>query len=397
MRVLHVLEAMGGGTKKHVQLLIAGLVERGVEAVLAVPYPRPFEAKSALMDYSFPDAMRSQGIWVEEFHITHGRITPVGDIRALGELVRYLKRDRFDVVHTHSAKAGVLGRIAAHLAGVPVVVHTPYSLPFRRELNQGARYWLYYFIEKMLGRWTDVMIATSKAEYREISASGIIDAEQIPLIHNCLDLENYAYQYDCRAASKRDLGWAENQLVVGTVARISPQKGIQTLLESARLVREQIPNVRFVVVGEGELRGEIEQRAQALGLNGTWTMVGQRDDYLRYLRAFDVFAFPSLWEGLPYAPIEAMAVGTPVVATSVVGTIDLVSHEETGLLVPARDETSMAQAIVRVLTDASLARQLAVRGRSFIETNFNAERPVEQTLDAYRQALEAKRLRGKAK
>jgi glycosyltransferase involved in cell wall biosynthesis len=210
-------------------------------------------------------------------------------------------------------------------------------------------------------------------------------------------LENYTYQYDSRAQNKRDLGWPEDQPVVGTIARISPQKGIQTLLESASLVREQIPNVRFVIVGEGELRPEIEERMAALGLNGTWTMVGQRDDYLRFLRAFDVFAFPSLWEGLPYAPIEAMAVGTPVVATSVSGTTDLVSHEETGLLVPAQDESSLAEAIVSVLTNDDLARQLARRGRSFIETNFNAARPVEQTIEVYRQALAANLLSGKAK
>jgi glycosyltransferase involved in cell wall biosynthesis len=397
MRVLHLLEAMGGGTKKHVQLLIAGTIERGVEVVLAVPYPRPFEAKSALMDYSFPDFMRSQGVRVDEFHITHGRIAPVSDLRAFFQLLRYFKRNRFDVVHTHSAKAGVLGRMAAHFAGVPVIVHTPYSLPFRQELNQGASYWLYYLIEKILGRWTDVMIATSKAEYREISDSGIIALDRVPLIHNCVDLGSYTYQYDSRAKSKSDLGWPADQPVVGTVARISPQKGIQTLLESAPLVREQIPNVRFVIVGEGELRAEIEERMLALGLNGTWTMVGQRDDYLRFLRAFDVFAFPSLWEGLPYAPIEAMAVGTPVVATAVAGTTDLVSHEETGLLVPARDEKSLAEAIVRVLTNDDLARQLADRGRSFVAASFNEEKPVEQTLEAYRQALEAKQLRGKAK
>ncbi len=396
MRVLHLLEAIGGGTKKHVQLLIAGLIERGVEVVLAVPYRRPFEPRSALLDYSFPDFMRSQGIKVEEFHLTHGRITPFSDCRALLELVRYMKRNRFDVVHTHSAKAGVLGRVAARLAGVPAVVHTPYSLPFRRELNQGARYWLYYLIEKMLGRWTDVMIATSKAEYREIAASGIIRAGQIALIHNCLDLEKYAYEYD-RKAAKRDLGWAEGQPVVGTVARLSPQKGIPTLLESARLVRDQIPEVNFVIVGEGELRGELEQRALALGLNGTWKLMGQRDDYLRFIRAFDVFAFPSLWEGLPYAPIEAMAVGTPVVATSVVGNTDLVSHEQTGLLVPAQDEKAMAQAIIRVLRDSDLAKELAVRSRSFIEKNFSGEGPVVQTLDVYQRALEVKAPGGNVK
>ncbi len=390
MRVLHLLDAIGGGTKKHVQLLIEGLVERGVDVVLGVPHRRPFEPRSALLDYSFPDFMRSQGIEVKEFHLRHARITPFSDVRALGELVRYLRRDRVDIVHTHSAKAGALGRAAARIAGVPVIVHTPYSVPFRRELNQGGHFWLYYWVEKLLGRWTDVMIATSKAEYREIEASGIIETSKIHLIHNCLDLENYAYDFDRKRAHKQDLGWPESQPVVGTVARLTPQKGIQTLLESARLVRAEIPDVRFIIVGEGELREEIEQRAVALDLNGTWKLVGQRDDYLRFMRGFDVFAFPSLWEGLPYAPIEAMAIGTPVVATAVIGNTDLIKHEETGLLVPSQDEKSMADAIVRMLRDAGLAKRLALGGRAFVEESFSAGGPVDETFAAYRQALERK-------
>ena len=397
MRVLHVLEAMGGGTKKHVQLLTRGLKARGLEIVLALPFPQPFDPRSALMDYSFPDFMRSQGVRVEQFHMIHGRISPGSDWMALRELVGSLRREHFDIVHTHSAKAGVLGRVAARLAGVPAVIHTPYSLPFRRELRQGNRYWFYYLIEWMLGQWTDVMIATSRAEYQEIATSGIMTTERISLIPNCFDLEQYEWAFEQRMASKRSLGWAENHPVVGTVARLSPQKGIQTLVKSARLVRAQIPNVRFVIVGEGELREEIERHVQALGLGGTWVMVGKRDDYLQFIRAFDVFAFPSLWEGLPYAPIEAMAVGTPVVATSVVGTTDLVTNEDTGLLVSAQDETAMSQAIVRVLTDAGLAKKLSVRGRRFIEANFDSERPVNQTLAVYRQVLERRQAGGRGK
>jgi glycosyltransferase involved in cell wall biosynthesis len=381
---------MGGGTKKHVQLLVTGLIDAGVDVVLALPYERPFDLHSPLMDYSFPAYMQSRGVRVDRFHLRHGRIAPFADLRGLAELVLYLRRNRFDVVHTHSAKAGTLGRVAARLAQVPAVVHTPYSVPFRRELNQGRRYWLYYSIEKTLGSWTDVMIATSKAEYREITESGIIDGDRLELIHNCLDLENYSFDYDHRCASKRELGWPEQQPVVGTVGRLAPQKGIETLLESSPLVREQLPDVRFVIVGDGELRSKIEQRAATLNLNGTWKIMGQRDDYLRFMRAFDVFAFPSLWEGLPYAPIEAMAVGTPVVATSVIGNTDLIVHEDTGLLVGMQDHQSMADAIVRVLRDRELARRLALRGRAFVEEKFNTARPVMETLTAYEKVLRAK-------
>jgi glycosyltransferase involved in cell wall biosynthesis len=157
------------------------------------------------------------------------------------------------------------------------------------------------------------------------------------------------------------------------------------------LVSEKFPHVRFVIVGEGELRPQIEDRARELHLNGTWNMVGQREDYLRFMSAFDVFAFPSLWEGLPYAPIEAMAVGTPVVATEVVGTTDLVAHERTGLLVPPQDAKLLAQAIIRMLSDEKLARQLSEQARSFVESTFNIDQPVTATLAVYVDALARRR------
>lgn len=388
MRVFHLLEAMGGGTKKHVQLLVLGLQSCEVEVTLGLPYQRPFEARNALMDYDFPDFMRLKGIRVEQFHLLHGKISLLQDWVALRELFVFLRRERFDVVHTHSAKAGVLGRVAARIAGVPVVIHTPYSLPFRSEIEQKARYWLYYFIEWLLGRVTNVMVATSQAERQEISESGIIASKNIALIHNCFDLDAYEWAFDEREVSKRILGWYTQQLVVGTVARISPQKDIRTLVEAARLVCDRIPQVRFVIVGEGELREEIEQRANDLQLGEHWIMVGKRDDYMRYLRAFDVFAFPSLWEGLPYAPIESMALGTPIVATAAPGTVDLVIHEKTGLLVPVRDAQAMAQSIVRLLVTPDLARKLAQEGRWFVESNFNIERPVAETLAVYQRAVD---------
>jgi len=395
MRILHILESMGGGTKKHVQLLVEGLRTHGIEVVLALPHRQPYEAHSALMDYTFPDTMRAKGVSVEQFHMIHGRISPRDDIWALGELVAFLRRSRFDVVHTHSAKAGVLGRLAARLSGVPVIVHTPYSLPFRKELQQGRRYYLYYMLEKLLGQITDVMIATSRAELAEFTESKIISPNRIQLITNCFDLDNYPWSFDERADAKRLMGWPVDQPVIGTVARLSPQKGMHTLVKAAQIICTHLPQARFIIVGEGELRNDLARQAQSLGLsNDQWVMVGKRDDYLKYMRAFDIFAFPSLWEGLPYAPIEAMAVGTPVIATAVSGTTDLVTHSQNGLLVSAQNGTAMAHAILLALNYPTLARGLAIRGRQFVEEHFNSEKPVNQTLTAYREALRGRKRRG---
>ena len=391
MRVLQVLESMGGGTRKHLELLARGLKSRGVDVTLALPFERPYDPKAALMDYTFPHLMRSQGFRVEQFHMVHGRISPRFDALALYELTRFIRHEHFDVVHTHSAKAGVLGRLAARLACSPAIVHTPYSLPFRTELRQGSRYYLYYGLEKTLAAFTDTIIATSLAEQKEIASSGLISRDRVPLIHNCFDLERYDFSHGQSKTFKEALGWDRSRSVVGTVARLSPQKGLLSLVECAGIVKQKLPKIQFVVVGDGEQRITIEQKVATLALTQNFTLVGNRADYLLFMRAFDVFAFPSLWEGLPYAPIESMAIGTPVVASAATGTIDLIIHERTGLLVEIGDAQAMAAAILRLLGDANLASNLAYQARKYVEDNFNGDHPVDQTLHLYDQLYTSKR------
>jgi glycosyltransferase involved in cell wall biosynthesis len=387
MRVAHVLDAMGGGTKKHIELLIAGQMARGVDVTLALPLSREFSARSALMDYAFPAAMRARGVRVEQFPFVHGRIAPREDLACVVALVRFFRRERLDVVHTHSAKAGMLGRVAAAVARTSAIVHTPYSLPFRQEEAQGARYWLYYALERMAGAVTDVMIATSRGEQAEILRAALVPPERVRLVPNCFDLHRYEYAFDGRAAAKTKLGFDTDRFVIGTVARLSPQKDIGTLVSAAAAIRDRGVNIQVVIVGDGEQKAAIEQQIRALGLTNQFLLTGARSDYRDFVNAFDVFAFPSLWEGLPYAPLEAMAVGTPIVATAAVGTTDLVEDGVTGLLVPLRDAGAFAAAVMRLLAQPALARSLAERGRRFVESRFGAEEPVTSTLKAYEDAI----------
>ena len=386
-RVVHVLDAMGGGTKKHLSLLAEGLRRRGHHVVLALPGPRPYDPDFPLMDYGFPETMRTRGFHVEQFDLVHGRITPRQDIAALTRLARFLRRGRFDVVHTHSAKAGAIGRAAAWLAGVPVIAHTPYSLPFRQETNQGARYWLYYLIEWVLSRVTGVIIATSPSEYREIREAGIATRRDVVTIQNCFDLEGYPWPPPERTAVRAQTGIDANRPVVGTVARLAPQKGVLDLVAASETVVRAVHDVLFVVVGDGEQREEITRAVARAGVSRNWLMLGSRNDYKRLIQTFDVFAFPSLWEGLPYAPIEAMALGTPVVATAAVGTTDLIRDNENGLLVPVGDHRGLAEAILRLLTDCGLRARLVEAGRRFVERQFANDEPVEATIRAYSGAM----------
>ena len=383
LRVVQVLEAMGGGTKKNVSLLADGLRRRGVEVVLALALERPLDPDYPMNDYTFPDAMRARGFRVEQFDFVHGHITPLNDLRALVALVRFFRRERFAAVHTHSAKAGALGRAAAWLAGVPVIVHTPYSLPFRRETDQGAKYWFYYGIEWLLSRTTNTIIASGASECQEIQESGIAKRTTVTTILNCFDLESHPWPPNRRDA-RIALGLDPDRPLVGTAARLALQKGLPTLVEASASILRAIPDAQFVVVGEGDQRAALEAQALRSGVHPAWLFTGARADARTFIQAFDVFAFPSLWEGLPFAPIEAMALGTPVVATAAVGTTDLVRHDVNGLLVPIGDAQALADAVVRVLADSALAGRLAAAGRTFVEELFGGEEQIDATLRSVR-------------
>jgi glycosyltransferase involved in cell wall biosynthesis len=380
--VAQVLEAVGGGTKKQVSLLATGLRRHGVEVTLVLPKPRPLNPAYPLMDYAFPDEMRRHGFDVAQFTLGHD-ILPREDLPTMVSLTGFLKRGRFDVVHTHSAKAGALGRVAAWLARVPRRVHTPYSLPFRKELRQGAAYSVYYAIEWGLGRLTDVIIASSPSEYAEITASGIAGRARVTTIPNCFDLENYSWPPPDRAAVRPSLGLPVAAPIVGTVARLDPQKGLHSLVAASPHVLAVRPDARFVVVGGGSEREALEARIEALGVRGAWSLVGPRPDYKAWIQAFDVFAFPSLYEGLPFAPMEAMALGAPVVATAAMGTTDLVVDGVNGLLVPLNDTRALADALVRTLEHEAFSRALAVGARRFIEEKFGGDSQIEATLRVY--------------
>jgi glycosyltransferase involved in cell wall biosynthesis len=382
LRVVHVLEAVGGGTKKQVSLLVEGLRNRGVEVALVLPQPRPRDPAYPLMDYEFPDEMRRRGFAVARFPLGHD-ILLREDLPTLVALTAFLRRGRFDVIHTHSAKAGALGRLAAWLARVPRRVHTPYSLPFRKELRQGAAYSVYYAIEWGLGRLTDVFIASSPSEHAEITASGIAGRASVTTIANCFDLENYPWPPPARAAVKASLGLPPAAPVIGTVARLDPQKGLRALVDASVQVIATRPDARFVVVGGGSERQTLEARIEALGVRASWSLVGPRSDYKTWIQAFDVFAFPSLYEGLPFAPMEAMALGAPVVATAAMGTTDLVVDGVNGLLVPLNDMPALANALVRILEDDAFSRKLATSARRFVEQEFGGDSQIEATLRVY--------------
>lgn len=286
------------------------------------------------------------------------RVHPTGDLRAVVELVRLFRRERPDIVHTHSSKAGLVGRLAARIAGVPVVVHTVHGWSFHEGMSPAARA-VAVTLERLAARWTWPIVVVTEVDAEIGLASRIGQPNQYAVVRSAIDVDRLRRSAGSRTSARAALGIPRDAPVVGTVTRLCTQKDPETLLRAARLAAELRPDVRFVVVGDGPLRPQVEQLLDDLNLRGHVTLLGRRSDVETLLPGFDAFVLSSRWEGLPRVVIEAMAVGVPVVATDVGGIAEVVEDGASGLLVPSGDHIALANALLRVVDEPGLGARLA--------------------------------------
>jgi glycosyltransferase involved in cell wall biosynthesis len=297
-------------------------------------------------------------------------IRPHRDLAALRRLARILRRDRPAIVHTHSSKAGILGRLAARLAGVPIAIHTIHGFGFH-EGQPAALRSLLVGLERAVAPLTTHFIVVSRANLEEGAALGIVPRGRATLIRSGVRIAEFEAAARDPALRdgrglRRELGLPDGVPLIGMVACLKPQKSPLDFVEVAARVAAAEQRAVFVLAGDGELRARVEARARALGLDGRLHLLGWRRDIPRIMAALDVLVLTSLWEGLPRVIPEAIAAGVPVVATAIDGTADVLRDGETGLVRPARDVEGLAAGVGRLLRDRPFARALAARARSIL-------------------------------
>jgi glycosyltransferase involved in cell wall biosynthesis len=312
-----------------------------------------------------------------------------GDARALAELVRIARHDRPALVHTHAAKGGTLGRVAVMLAFPrrrPAVVHTFHGHSLTGYFSsRTAR--VYTRIERFLARRTDVLIAVSEEVRDDLVGLGVAPHEQFEVVRLGLDLSTFADDADRdarRQAVRAEWGVGDDEDVVTLVARLVPIKRVDRFLETAALLRDR-PNTRFVVIGDGELRAELEASEPARALGDRLVWAGFRRDMPDVCFASDVVALVSDNEGTPVSLIEAQAARTPVVSTNVGGVRSVVLDGETGFL--ADEPADLAAHIRTLLDDPGRAAAMAARGREHVLSTFGVERLVDDLDRLYRRLL----------
>jgi glycosyltransferase involved in cell wall biosynthesis len=319
-------------------------------------------------------------------------IHPATDGMALVTLVRLMRRLRPHVVHTHTAKAGVLGRLAAYLTRVPVVLHTYHGHVFEGYFA-ASRARLFLAVERTLARRTDCLLAVSEAVRRDLLALRVGRREQFRVIPLGLDLDAFVAWEGVHGRLKGELGLALDTPLVGIVARLVHIKAHEVFLRAAGRVAREVPGCRFVLVGDGERRAELEALAAALGLADRVYFLGWRGDMQHVYADLDVVALTSRNEGSPVALIEAMAAGRPVVATRVGGVGDVVEDGVTGYLAPAGNATAVADAIVDLLSDPKRRQIMGEAGRERVVPRFTATRLLTDLDRLYADLLRAKAIR----
>jgi glycosyltransferase involved in cell wall biosynthesis len=375
LRVLQVMEATIGGTKRHMLALVRGLDRTIFQVEVAAPRVRA----AAFDDVSFSDEVRDAGIR-QIFVPMRREISPASDLACFGRLLALMLRGRYDVVHTHSSKAGFLGRFAAKLAGVRGVLHTPHGFFFLDQPSAAKRAF-YLELERLAGVATDRLIALSQTELAEAVDNGIVPARKTDLIENGIQMP--APSGPERVARLREEIAPGATHVVGTVARFTPQKGPFDFVRMAHVLVRAEPGVHLVWCGDGELRGQVESMAMELGISKRLHFLGYRTDVIDVMAAMDLFTLTSHWEGLPYTVLDAMALEKPVVATAAVGTRDVVQDGVTGLLTPVGDPEAAANAIAGLLRDGARAREMGAAGRNLVLRRFSQEAMVKRTGQLY--------------
>lgn len=302
------------------------------------------------------------------------------DVIPLAQIYWLCRRERFDLVATHTSKGGFLGRLAARAAGVPHVVYHAHAY-FFNHMSPGLGKTLWVALERFAARFGDLTLSVSEEHRQGALDCGVEAPERIRTVTNGVDLDRFA-GIDGRSVRAR-LGFAPDDVLIGSVGRLQCFKGYEYLIRALPPVFAAFPRARLILCGTGPLESQLRGECERAGIADRVHFLGFRKDIPQVMAAFDVFAQPSLREGLSIALIEAAAAGLPSVACAIAGNAEIVQDGQTGILVPPADPAALGAALRRLLEDPEAAREMGREARRRAEARFSVERMVAENLAAY--------------
>jgi len=308
------------------------------------------------------------------------KVSPYRDIRAFLSLYKLFKEEDFTIIHTHSSKAGLLARLAAVLNKTPIVIHTIHGFAFNDFMNMFKKNFFIY-VEKLLAKWTDVLITVSNLNKKKIIDLNIAHENKIKNIYSGIDLSLFTNKKN--DDFRKELNLQNNHLLLGSVGRLSDQKDPITMIEAFGIISKLFPNAHLALVGDGELKGKILEKIDQLKLDGKVHLTGNKNNPWSVYHSMDLFIMSSIYEGLGRSITEALSCGVPVVCTDVEGVPEIVRDNITGILVPPKDANKLADGIIRTLNDMETAKKMAEEGRRFVKDNFDVNKMVNDIDSLY--------------
>ncbi len=379
MKILHIITRLIlGGAQENTLTTVYGQIERGYDVTLATG--PPIGPEGSLMEEA-----EKRGVKIVLIPEMRREIHPVRDIKAFVRLYRLIKNGDFAIVHTHSSKAGILGRLAARAGGAGVRVHTIHGLPFHpyqsRILNL-----LYINLEKIASIFTQKIITVCDAMSAKACSCRIAERDKFITIYSGMELDTFLSIKEKDEELASSLGLGDN-IVIGKIARLFSLKGHKFLIRALPAIIKAVPNVKLLLVGDGILREYLIQLSEELGIRDRIVFAGlvKREDIPRFISVMDIVVHTSLREGLARVLPQALAAGKPAVSFDIDGAGEVIKNGQTGFLAPPEDIAELQAKIIELAKDARMRRDFGEAGRRLVDPMFRAEYMVERICGVYRE------------
>ncbi|MBN1913732.1 MAG: glycosyltransferase family 4 protein [Candidatus Omnitrophica bacterium] len=367
-----------GGAQKQLLSLISRLDPERLRIFL-------FTAREGLL---LQEALSIKGLIVKRSNWLERPVNPLKDLLAFFEIRKFIKKNHIDIVHTHSSKAGIVGRLAAAATRAKIIIHSVHGWSFNGCQNFFVRS-LFIWLERITARVTHKIIVVSNHDKEKGLGCLIGKISQYQLIRYGIDYGEFDLKnQDLKPGSEQHLDTA----IIGMIACFKPQKHPQDFIRLAFLIKKILPLAKFILVGDGILRKKIERSIERLDLKNQVVLTGWRRDIPRILSSIDVFALTSLWEGMPVTVLEAMSLAKPVVATDTGGVREVIKEGETGFLVPVRDIKAMSEKIVSLLRNRQLRIKMGKAAKESLREDYNMPTAVSRTQNVYLDLIKEKDL-----
>ncbi len=372
LKILYVItQSELGGAQKYVFDMAQGARRQGYDVTVASA-PNP----------SFRDALEHNGVVFRELKHSRRALHFLTDIKLLLSLVKLLRTEKPDILHLNSSKIGGLGALAGKLCHVRKIIFTAHGWAF----NERRPWWQQTAIilaSRFAALFQDTIICVSDFDRKAALARKVAPESKLVTVHNGIDVKEFMFLSKEEAREK--LGIGQDNFVVGTVANLYKNKSLDTLVLSAISASHAVPDIRFVIIGEGVERARLESMIAKYHLSGHVTLAGALENAPHYLKAFDVFCLPSKKEGLPYTLLEAMAARVPVIASAVGGIPEIITHEKNGLLLKPASPGTLWDAIAFLMKNKKKAKEMQTAAFETVKTGFSRKRMIEETLALYAQ------------